>query len=327
MQVRAYNYWASLLGDRELPRMEEIVAAELPGFAENTVVLDFSNGAADPAVAMLGAKLANECGVDRCIQQLGDVPGRSLLSRITDHCRQILAHAAPVGFAAEFVNQRGKTLLYRGILLPFSSDGKNVQHIMGVINWKELADPAVIAELRRELEVADRAQQAPLPGPRLAAWADGPAAAAAEEPGAALPTPCESRDLADRLALAREAAGLASAQEEHSRAQLYAAIGRAWDFALAAQTHPAALRDLAAGAGLIGHQPATMLPVVKLVFGPACDRTRLAKFATALAHARRHGVQYGQLASLLAAMPGGLEGMVREERKLRHAERTGKGKC
>lgn len=52
---------------------------------------------------------------------------------------QILANQAPIGFEAEFVNQRGSTILYRGILLPFSSDDHAID-FNGVINWKELAD-------------------------------------------------------------------------------------------------------------------------------------------------------------------------------------------
>ena len=76
-----------------------------------------------------------------------DVPSRSLLSRITDHYLQILANQAPIGFEAEFVKQRGRNVLYRGILLPFSSDDDTIDFIYGVINWKELADQHTTDEL------------------------------------------------------------------------------------------------------------------------------------------------------------------------------------
>ena len=85
---------------------------------------------------------------------LSDIPSRSLLSRITDHYMQILANQAPIGFEAEFVNQRGATILYRGILLPFSSDGEAIDFIYGVINWKEMADQMTTDELMLEIDQA-----------------------------------------------------------------------------------------------------------------------------------------------------------------------------
>ena len=67
---------------------------------------------------------------------------------------QILANQAPIGFEAEFVNQRDITILYRGILLPFSSDNETIDFIYGVINWKEMADAAKADELLLEIDQA-----------------------------------------------------------------------------------------------------------------------------------------------------------------------------
>jgi hypothetical protein len=76
------------------------------------VLLDFTAGIENPGIAYLGADLAQECDIaQQDLQSLADVPTRSLLSRITDHYMQILANQAPIGFEAEFVNQRGATIL------------------------------------------------------------------------------------------------------------------------------------------------------------------------------------------------------------------------
>ncbi|MEP3422480.1 MAG: hypothetical protein ABJN35_12150 [Erythrobacter sp.] len=154
MQVRAYNHWASLLGDATFPSIEELEPEELSDFGPNSVLLDFSAGIEDPGVQYLGDKLAEECGAEGPIGKLSDVPPRSLLSRITDHYMQILANQAPIGFEAEFVNQRGASILYRGILLPFSSDDETIDFIYGVINWKEMADAATADELLLEIDQA-----------------------------------------------------------------------------------------------------------------------------------------------------------------------------
>jgi len=143
LQVRAYNFWARLLGDRAFPAIADLDLAALPDFAANGVLLDFSAGLDDPAIGYIGTSLADECGSTAAICKVSDVPGRSLLSRIIDHYMQIVANQAPIGFEAEFVNRRGVDVLYRGILLPFSGDGTRIDHIFGVINWKELADSQV----------------------------------------------------------------------------------------------------------------------------------------------------------------------------------------
>lgn len=182
MQVRAYNFWTGLLGDRKFPSIDDLDAGDLPDFGPNSVLLDFSSGLENPGVTFLGKALADECGAGEEITHLSDIPSRSLLSRITDHYMQILANQAPIGFEAEFVNQRGLTFLYRGILLPFSSDDETIDFIYGVINWKELADQKTTDELLLQIDQA--LADIPEPTPRrpsstpITDWADGPAAKA-----------------------------------------------------------------------------------------------------------------------------------------------------
>jgi hypothetical protein len=147
------------------------------------VLLDFSNGIENPEVRYLGAKLGAECGAQGLISRLSDVPPRSLLSRITDHYMQILANQAPIGFEAEFVNHAGIAILYRGILLPYSSDDQTIDFIYGVINWKEMADQltadALLLEIDQALELGADLELDDQPVVRAAEpvteWADSPA--------------------------------------------------------------------------------------------------------------------------------------------------------
>ena len=156
MQVRAYNHWASLLGTGNFPDIAELKPETIEDFGPYGVLLDFGGkrGADDPAIRFMGSKLAEECGAERWFKRLSDVPGGSLLSRITDHYMQIIANQAPIGFEAEFVNQRGVAVLYRGILLPWSSDGATIDFIFGVINWKEMADAATADALLSAIDAA-----------------------------------------------------------------------------------------------------------------------------------------------------------------------------
>lgn len=334
MQVRAYNFWASLLDSTPLPAVARLFDGARPDFADNAVLLHFAEGITDPEIVWLGTALAQECEVDGGIRRLSEVPGRSLLSRITDHYMQIHANEAPIGFEAEFVNHRGITILYRGILLPFSSDGAMIDYIYGVINWKELADQQTTDELMTEIgEVLSRKPRRS--GEPLTDWADGPTTlpevddrdvrAGEAMPFTRVPDPidaegAEAMGLADWLAAAREMADAAHSSEDRTRATLYAAIGRAWDFALAARKEPESFAELIEDAGLTMQDRAPMTPVVKLVFGAGYDKTRLTEYAAALMHAQRLGLERGELGRFLADMPGGLKGVLKAERRARRAE-------
>lgn len=353
MQVRAYNFWASLLDQGQFPPVQSLLDGQMPDFADHSVLLHFDSGIEDPAIPFLGQVLADECEAGGPLRRLSDIPGRSLLSRITDHYLQIIANQAPIGFEAEFVNQRGRTILYRGILLPFSTNNETIDYLYGVINWKELADQQTTDALLLLIDQAldQRPSNATL-APRRAAtvplggWADGPdselgphdetspldladfgAEIITGELPEALHDPAfddtEPACLADWLASARDLAHIAHASEDRTRSALYAAIGRAWDFALAAEGAPEDYAEMVADAGLTMQARAPLTPLVKLVFGADYDKTRIAEYTTALMHAQRLVLGYGELGSYLAKAPGGLKGVVALERKLRREE-TGK---
>ena len=160
MHVRAYNYWVSLLEGRDFPSIEELEPADITDFAPNSVLLDFTCGRDNPAIPYIGAAIRDECGLSDDTRTIDDVPSRSLLSRLTDHYLQIIANRAPIGFEAEFANQRQETICYRGILMPFSSDGDTIDFIYGVINWKTVGadsapEPAAVEMPRVEFQPAD----------------------------------------------------------------------------------------------------------------------------------------------------------------------------
>lgn len=342
MQVRAYNYWASLLAERAYPSVEDL-DLDRADFGAHSVLLDFTAGVENPGIAFLGDLLREESQIDEDVHYISQIPGRSLLSRLTDHYLQIIANRAPIGFEAEFVNDRGTTIMYRGILLPFSSDDDTIDFIMGVINWKE----AVAAEEAEELQlsVEQALRSAPLLTAPVPVWADGPDSRYLDDDigGQAAPgfaaldekanplvvfddsatreaddaEPGDDADLADWLALARDTAERAIAADSRSRTALYQAVGKAWDFALVAEQQPEAFAALLDDAGLEMQDRAPMTPVVKLVFGATYDKTRLAEYACVLGHARDEGVGRGELAAYLDHYPGGLKGLVKQARARR----------
>ncbi len=341
MHVRAYNYWVSLLEGRAYPSTEAL-EPDHEDFGTNAVLLDFSTGSDNPSISFLGDALRDECEIADNINSIADVPARSLLSRLTDHYLQIIANRAPIGFEAEYVNHRGNNTMYRGILMPFSSDDDTIDFIYGVINWKEVAEQAVTDEIKDQLR---RALDSPVERQHVepvTPWADGPSAigdlnaAAAprygdpldEEPLELLSQfePDGTEELADWLSAARDFAAIARTADARSRTALYRTLSLAYDFALVAETRREDFVSLLEDSGITAQERAPMTPVVKLVFGADYDKTRLAEFAAALTYAKRLGVGRGGLEARIESFDGGLKGFVAalraERRPVRAASTT-----
>jgi hypothetical protein len=357
MHVRAYNYWVSLLNGRDYPSIEDLEPGEVSDFAENSVLLDFTSGRENPATPYIGSAIRAECGLGEGIKSTSEVPSRSLLSRLTDHYLQIIANRAPIGFEAEFVNQRGDPICYRGILMPFSSDGDTIDFIYGVINWKRsnssaelqpvtavlpanedepseddelLLDDAVEGEDELVLDEAYGLDaEPPTQAEALVAdagqkvhfvWEDGPL----HDPDSDEPVPeillGETAGLADRLWAARETADAVKAADGRSRAALYRALSQGYDFALAAEREPEDYAELLDESGMKAQARAPMTPVVKLVFGIDYDKARLTEFASALSFARRQDVELGGFLKFIEIQAGGLKALVAAERQARRPE-------
>jgi hypothetical protein len=352
MHVRAYNYWVSLLEGRDFPSIEDLEPNGIQDFSPHSVLLDFTCGGENPAMPYLGAAIREECGLDDNMRTISDIPSRSLLSRLTDHYLQIIANRAPIGFEAEFANQRSENICYRGILLPLSSDGETIDFIYGVINWKkvdgadgsksEYVEPPMPVAAQQELDpIADSFALDPFEAgtEEHPAWEDGPLAdLRAPEPDAAeehpvwedgplsdadpLPQTVVSVDagLSDRLWAARETAEAVKAGEGRTRAALYRALSLAYDFALAAEANPHDYAELLEDSGVKAQARAPMTPIVKLVFGIDYDKARLTEFAAALSCAQRQGVAAGGFQDLIEKQSGGLKALVSAERLARRPQ-------
>ncbi len=333
MHVRAYNYWVSLLDGRAYPSIEDLEPQNLDDFGPNSVLLDFTGGIENPSISYLGNALREECNLPVGVASVAEIPSRSLLSRLTDHFMQIIANRAPIGFEAEYVNDRGNNTMYRGILMPFSSDDDTIDFIYGVINWKEVADDAlsagIVDEVERAMLASPRRTEAP-----VAVWADGPSAQSSIEPAISpradvLSTGDDeeltlagfeadgSEGLGDWLAVARDAAAVAAQADVRGRHALYSALSQAYDFALVAEERPEDYAELLIESQIVAQERAPMTPIVKLVFGIGYDKTRLAEYGIALAHGRRLQIAQGGFLGFVEGHVGGLKGIVQTERSER----------
>jgi hypothetical protein len=155
--LKAYQIWSELNRSGALPDASEILAHPAFSFADHVVVIEIDPSCTGRIIA-LGSALAAP-GM-RLPLPLAEVPGRSLLSRLTDHVLEPIANRTPVGFEAEFVDEHGQEVSYRAIAMPCAEDGIHVDIVLGVISYKiRSEDPPAEASLAPSGEIE------PLKGP------------------------------------------------------------------------------------------------------------------------------------------------------------------
>ena len=316
-------------------------------FAPNSVLLDFTGGRDNPATPYIGAAIREECGLDDSVQTIADIPSRSLLSRLTDHYLQIIANRAPVGFEAEFVNQRGEPICYRGILMPFSSDGDTIDFIYGVINWK-----AAGQRDRRRAPSPDASRSSePIVEPQPRANRSS-SRSSSDEMRPQWPRPTEDTSgLGRRPARRREPrrrrsptaeiavrvsddAGLADwlwaaarnrrGGQVRRRPQPRRALPRAGRWPMISRSPRSATRTImpscSRNSGVKAQARAPMTPIVKLVFGIDYDKTRLTEFAVGPVLRPAPADRARRVSSTDREQAGGLKALVAAERQARRPE-------
>ena len=302
----------------------------------------------------IGGAIREECGLDDSMRTIADVPSRSLLSRLTDHYLQIIANRAPVGFEAEFDNQRGDNdLLSRhpdALLVgrrhdrfhlrrdqleerrrtPAAGDVPAEDAVRSNSNVEvPIVEPDADTDGDSRASVSRKSRRWRRPDRRPRASDLGGRAARRQcvgrrrgrrrrsSPESKLD---EDAGLADRLWAARETAEAVKSADGRTRAALYRALSLAYDFAIAALENPEDYAELLEESGVKAQARAPMTPIVKLVFGIDYDKARLTEFAAALSYAQRRQVGTGGFQQLIEQQPGGLKALVAAEREARRPE-------
>jgi hypothetical protein len=127
-------------------------------------------------------------------------------------------------------------------------------------------------------------------------------------------------ELAQLLAEARALASDYGVMNLRTRHALYAALGHTYDLSFYADSQPEAYSRLVEEAGLTIQDRAPYTPIIKLVFGPDYDKTRVAEFAAAIVYGRRKNVLVGSFPGFLSAFSGGLKAVVGLERLMRKGD-------
>jgi len=279
-----YDCWAGLAGDQDIPPLKALAPESIAPYKNNMVLIDLRDPNNEPTLQVIGQLLRQDVDQDLVLAGISEIPRRTLLSRITDHYMEVLANKSPISFDAEFNNKAKEKILYRGILLPFSDDGENINFILGAIRWiseSDRPDSGTDSEINTKMNF-----------------------------GADLSLLQSQLDDCRKLVQ-----GQNTATDLRSRKSLYKTLGAILDFHETCCAHPDQYSELLRSEGLKAQKRAPYTPCLKLCFGAEYDKTRLTEYAAALSFAQKNHKSGTEMPAFLEGFPGGIKGCVQAMRE------------
>ncbi len=292
--MRLLDYCDALRGDNPYPSFHDFNPDAVNGFRPFCFVLDVTESVEDPIIRFLAPQMVENNGGDSTGRSWSTVPPACPLGKLYLAYPNVFRTMGPIIVESSFADSSGREFLFRGVLMPFASDGHLIDTIVGVVNAKPkfALSRLSLVKSAAEGEANVEAKATPL-ADQLA----------------------ECRSLVERLAAARD----------RTRKSLYRALKGAYVFALSSESDPEGYAGLLLETGLKRQQRAPFTPLVKLVFGADYDRTRLSEYAAALSYARHEGQTAESIHRFFESHEGGLKGCVNAERAARKSTRSKAG--
>jgi len=142
---RFLKYWETLRGNRDYPLISQLNLDDVSDFVPFTFNIDLSVNRDDPRFRFIGRQLIRDCGGDVTNQGVSRLLPQSCLARAVQRRHEVVDEGKPCIISDEFSDAEGNTVLYRAVMLPFSSTGDEIDFIIGAINSKTVAPGAAAA--------------------------------------------------------------------------------------------------------------------------------------------------------------------------------------
>lgn len=142
---RFLKYWESLRGNKGFPLIADLNFDVMGEFVPYAFNLDLTADADDPKICFLGRQLARDCGGDVTNQGISRLLPQSLLARAIERRGEVVSEGKPCLISDEYINAEGNKVLYRAVMMPFSTTGHTIDFIIGAINSKTVEVDGAVA--------------------------------------------------------------------------------------------------------------------------------------------------------------------------------------
>lgn len=132
---RAKAVWQAMRRGHEFPKLAAFDLCRMNEISEHGFLLELRENET-PRVVYAGEILCAEAMLDTIPVSLAVISNKSLLSQFGSRWMDVVHSREPMTSEYEFTTDEGYKVSCRGILLPLATDGENIDHIYGVVNWK-----------------------------------------------------------------------------------------------------------------------------------------------------------------------------------------------
>jgi hypothetical protein len=137
--LRVLNHWQELRGARSFAARRELDPAVLGDDRRYCCVLDLDDES-DPVFAYVGVAF-DAAHVPSEVRRVSNCRLGSFLGLATEFFPRVLEKRIPVSIGGEATSD-GRSILFRAILLPLSSDGTRIDALLGAANCRASGDAA-----------------------------------------------------------------------------------------------------------------------------------------------------------------------------------------
>lgn len=135
--LRIHEYWQELRGDDDFPAAasfdERVLGEDWPW----CLIIGLENSADDAVFRHVGSHLWNPDWGSREGQLVKDCPNPSLLAAAVNYIPRVLDRQVPISIGGELA-VTDMSILYRSILLPLSSNGSQIDGLLGAANFRPI---------------------------------------------------------------------------------------------------------------------------------------------------------------------------------------------
>ena len=139
MVLRVLHRWREVSGEHAMPLIGDVSAEAFREFWPYCFVLDFTRGEENPVFLEFGEELEEICGRNMARRPAKETPAPTVMSESFRYCYEELRKKVPVTRGGELRQGNGTLVLYRSVLLPITTGGEDVTHILGAANCRVAA--------------------------------------------------------------------------------------------------------------------------------------------------------------------------------------------
>ena len=134
MVHRLLMHWRGAQGSERLPSLDGVLLRDLGDIEPHIYVLDIRGDF--PVFERIGGYMIGHGGKGLVGEPVSDVPSSTLLGQATRYYSKVMMKQIPITLGGEFVDDEGKTILYRSLIAPMADEDGESSFLLGAANCK-----------------------------------------------------------------------------------------------------------------------------------------------------------------------------------------------